>query len=1185
MYLSRFKVWIFGASVAVASAQSSSVFISSLERVSAPAGAEIVLSGRGFGTTESNIRVFFGGATARSITELRDALLRVEVPAGASFDNVVIVDVSRNLRASSLEYFLPSFGGSSFSEMNFGAEVEVSLPLGTGVTPFYDVCSCDFDGDGKMDLAGASSSDISEDIGITSLPVFPNTTSAPGDAPTFGTPVEIVLGSPVRYVACEDLNNDGLFDLVAVQSSRGGTTDRNTLFYMRNTSSGAISFDMPQSFEIPNRPNGDIRNIGRVEIEDVDDDGKADLIIANRDDHFVFVYRNTSTSSNISFAMEPVSLPGTDNEDDTVNGLDVKDLNNDGLPEIVVGKTNEAVFLLQNSSTPGSVSFATTRQLADNTGRGEIRNLVVGDLNADAKNDIICSSDGGNRVVWLLNMTTDERGAAIAFEDAFKSQELGDPRASKTPWGIDLGDIDGDTKIDVLVSTAGDLGPYVLHNTTSDTRVNFDVYDLNRQRSRNLRIVDANLDGKPDLVIANANRANDAENNKIFVIPNTHCMKPEIMPTEGTICDGVDFFLEATPGIGIEYVWTAEPSDGGGALMSNTGSASRINLRDWLTVSTSNYVVRVEALIGACSGDAATSEVGAQSFFRRTGFAVDPPTIALSTGADEQVCIGENVSLNATPPTNANVESHHWSGPFGESMSKGWPLGEITSRHAGTYEYYYVASVSGTMCPSTKVSLTLEILNLPALSITAAAPYGCRGTSFTVQLEGTTSPLVSTYQWKRDGANISGATSITYDATQSGSYVLSYGDGSCLGDTPALEVSDVEPPTIFNEQSELWCRGVALRPQITAQVPSSAATVGLTALTYAWDMGDGATYSEATPTHTYTMNGSYTITLTVSYEELQGCSTMATQSIRLIETPTVTLLRSPDKEKKCPTEEITISAPSSGQVPGGGTTNIVSYLWSTGAQENTIKVRQPGTYKLTAMDDAGCTIEAETSVENLENSGISLMASEYGTTRPGEQDTLYVRDLEEPKQVEVNVLDLEGGTQGIQSWRRGGLFKVETPEHIKQAWPLYFASVLDTTVRHRPIITARYDEYADGPMIFRILARDRAGCLSEALISLGILPDRTPEGFRMFSPDGDNRLDRWRIYKLDLSPNACDLKIFDRRGAMVYELGQIPGDWPGWDGTFEGEPLPEDVYFYAIECACEEEGCPRRGSGSLLLLR
>ena len=54
---------------------------------------------------------------------------------------------------------------------------------------------------------------------------------------------------------------------------------------------------------------------------------------------------------------------------------------------------------------------------------------------------------------------------------------------------------------------------------------------------------------------------------------------------------------------------------------------------------------------------------------------------------------------------------------------------------------------------------------------------------------------------------------------------------------------------------------------------------------------------------------------------------------------------------------------------------------------------------------------------------------------------------------------------------------------------------------------------------------------------------------------------------------------------MVYELNQIPGDWQGWDGTFEGEPLPEDVYFYVVECACEEEGCPRRGSGSLLLRR
>ena len=310
-------------SLSAASAQSNEIFINSLEKTSAPAGSTLVLSGRGFGTTQANIRVFFGGAVA-DISSIKDALLEVVVPAGATYGNVVVIDVSRNLRASSLEYFLPSFGGFAFDAANFAPEVEVSVPLvdpmtmAVSETPFYDVCSCDFDGDGKMDLAGAATSDLSEEIGITSLPIFPNTTSMPGATPTFGTPVEVNLGSPVRYVACADLNNDGLADIVAAQSSQGGTTYRNTLFYLQNTSSSGISFADDESFTIPDQADGCnemgcIRNIGRIVIEDVDDDGKADLVIANRDDRFVFVYRNISTPSGIAFDA-PVIVAGTDSE-------------------------------------------------------------------------------------------------------------------------------------------------------------------------------------------------------------------------------------------------------------------------------------------------------------------------------------------------------------------------------------------------------------------------------------------------------------------------------------------------------------------------------------------------------------------------------------------------------------------------------------------------------------------------------------------------------------------------------------------------------------------------------------------------------------------------------------------------------------------------------------------------------
>jgi gliding motility-associated-like protein len=39
------------------------------------------------------------------------------------------------------------------------------------------------------------------------------------------------------------------------------------------------------------------------------------------------------------------------------------------------------------------------------------------------------------------------------------------------------------------------------------------------------------------------------------------------------------------------------------------------------------------------------------------------------------------------------------------------------------------------------------------------------------------------------------------------------------------------------------------------------------------------------------------------------------------------------------------------------------------------------------------------------------------------------------------------------------------------------------------------------------------------------------------------------------------MKIFNRWGGLVYDTNQIS---PGWDGTYDGNPCPDGVYFYII---------------------
>jgi gliding motility-associated-like protein len=63
------------------------------------------------------------------------------------------------------------------------------------------------------------------------------------------------------------------------------------------------------------------------------------------------------------------------------------------------------------------------------------------------------------------------------------------------------------------------------------------------------------------------------------------------------------------------------------------------------------------------------------------------------------------------------------------------------------------------------------------------------------------------------------------------------------------------------------------------------------------------------------------------------------------------------------------------------------------------------------------------------------------------------------------------------------------------------------------------------------------------------------------TPNGDNYNDTWVIENIDLYSNAV-VKIFNKWGNEIYSSNQayIP-----WDGTFNGNPLPSEVYYYIIE--------------------
>ncbi|MEM6684554.1 MAG: T9SS type B sorting domain-containing protein, partial [Bacteroidota bacterium] len=76
---------------------------------------------------------------------------------------------------------------------------------------------------------------------------------------------------------------------------------------------------------------------------------------------------------------------------------------------------------------------------------------------------------------------------------------------------------------------------------------------------------------------------------------------------------------------------------------------------------------------------------------------------------------------------------------------------------------------------------------------------------------------------------------------------------------------------------------------------------------------------------------------------------------------------------------------------------------------------------------------------------------------------------------------------------------------------------------------------------------------------------------RFFTPNGDAFNPTWNIIGLRNQPGA-KIYIFDRYGKL---LKQISPSGQGWDGTFNGSPMPSQDYWFRVEYVDPFDGTPK----------
>lgn len=84
-----------------------------------------------------------------------------------------------------------------------------------------------------------------------------------------------------------------------------------------------------------------------------------------------------------------------------------------------------------------------------------------------------------------------------------------------------------------------------------------------------------------------------------------------------------------------------------------------------------------------------------------------------------------------------------------------------------------------------------------------------------------------------------------------------------------------------------------------------------------------------------------------------------------------------------------------------------------------------------------------------------------------------------------------------------------------------------------------------------------------------------------FTPNGDGIGDHWNIYDLLLvNQEQASIFIFDRYGKLIKQI--VPAG-EGWDGTYNGQPLPSTDYWFLVEYS--ELGKPREFKAHFSLKR
>jgi gliding motility-associated-like protein len=485
------------------------------------------------------------------------------------------------------------------------------------------------------------------------------------------------------------------------------------------------------------------------------------------------------------------------------------------------------------------------------------------------------------------------------------------------------------------------------------------------------------------------------------------------------------------------------------------------------------------------------------------------------------VTVSSGTSLNANTPgagsnspvcsgnalnlhvNDVGATEYRWRGPGGFSQTS-----DVNTLARQNFELqhaglYIVEMVAGT-CVAKTDSTLVEAVSIPDFTVSfTGAPNFCSTDSKTLSA----SPVAGsgfTYQWFETTAGlIPEGINATYLVTGSGEYYL-----RVTSEHPGCDVKQTTPVML-----------TALTPPTADFQLPSVVCVGSEAVfteqstgdprstkVFQWAFGDGNSSSAQHGAHTFSTASNFEVSFTVGYEGVAQCSAMKNKVVNVKTGIAPVINASSPAICEGETSALTISG------------SFASVSWTGGGNSSNLNVNTPGTYTVITVDNSGCPGSDEIVIEQKAIPEI-IVTSDKQSIAAGQSAQLTATGAD------------------VYTWSPG-------------------KTLSDSTIQNplaMPVVTTT----------FTVTGTLMGGCSAQQSVTIQVSGEVIKiVAPLVLSPNGDEINQFWVIEGIENYPD-CSLNVFDRQGRNVFREKGYNNDW---DATFNGNTLPQGVYYYVFGC-------------------